>query len=74
MSTDEAEIMEFLKQCPDALFMRKEISRKAKRREDYEENPNWVSAPLQSLVQQGLVVQEESGHYKLKTADKDYIW
>jgi len=65
MTTVEIEIITFLKQCPEAFFARKEISRKARRREEYEEDPNWASAPLHSLVGQGYVVQNDSGHYRL---------
>jgi hypothetical protein len=65
MTADEMEIIEFLKLNPESFFARKEIARKAKRREEYEENPHWTAAPLSSLVTLGYVVQNESGHYKL---------
>jgi hypothetical protein len=67
MSTDEFEIIAFLKQYPDSFFARKEISRKARGRDDYEANPHWAAAPLASLVLQGQVVQNDNGHYKLNT-------
>ena len=65
VSTMEFEIIAFLKQNRDVFFNRKEISRKARRRDEYEENPHWASAPLNSLVTQGVVIQNESGHYRL---------
>jgi hypothetical protein len=65
MTTIEMEIIQYLKLNRDAFFARKEISRRAKSREEYEENPHWAAAPLNSLVMQGYVVQNESGHYKL---------
>jgi hypothetical protein len=65
MTTEEMEIVAFLKQYPDTFFTRKEISRKAKRKSEYEENPHWAAAPLASLVMQKAVEQNESGHYKL---------
>jgi hypothetical protein len=65
MTTVELEIIAFLKQTPDVYFARKEISRKARRREDYEEDPHWASGPLNSLVGQGYVIQNDSGHYAL---------
>jgi hypothetical protein len=73
MTTDEVLIVDFLKQAPDSLFTRKEVSRKAKSREDFEENPNWAAGPLASLVQQGIAEQTEGGHYKLKV-DKNFVW
>jgi hypothetical protein len=65
MTADEMEIIEFLKLNPECFFARKEIARKAKRRDDYEANPHWTAGPLSSLVALGWVVQNESGHYKL---------
>ena len=67
MSTEEFEIIAFLKQYPDNFFGRKEIARKARRRDEYEENPHWAAAPLNSLVTQGQVVQNESGLYKISS-------
>jgi hypothetical protein len=65
MTAAEMEIIEFLKLNREAFYARKEISRKARRRQDYEEDPHWASAPLATLVAQGFVVQNDSGHYKL---------
>jgi len=65
MTTEEFEIVAYLKQAPDAFFSRKEISRKARRRDEFEENPHWAAAPLNSLVLQGVVEQNANGHYKL---------
>jgi hypothetical protein len=65
MTAEESEILEFLKQSPDAYFARKEIARRARSREQFEADPHWAAAPLSSLVLQGLVGQNESGHYKL---------
>jgi hypothetical protein len=65
MTDVEREIIEYLKQNREAYFARKEISRRARRREEYEENPQWAAAPLASLVAQGIVEQNNSGHYKL---------
>jgi len=45
--TDEAELSIFDAE-PGYLVSRKEISRKAKRRDEYEENPHWAAAPLHS--------------------------
>ncbi len=71
MTTVELEIIQYLKQNRDAYFARKEISRRARRKEDYEEDPHWAAAPLSSLVMQGFVVQNQSGHYKLSENFED---
>ena len=65
MTSVEMEIIEFLKLNPETYFARKEISRKARRRQDYEEDPHWATAPLNALVGQGHIVQNPSGHYML---------
>lgn len=58
--------MTFLRGSPDAYLARREIARKALKRTLFEENPHWADAPLASLVDQDLVQQNESGHYKIK--------
>jgi len=65
MSTAEFEIIAFLKQSPQLFFARKEIARKARRRDEFEEDPHWAAAPLESLVQQGFVIRNDAGLYKL---------
>jgi len=65
MSYEEFAIMNFLKGSPDDYVARREIARKALKRTVFEENPHWADAPLASLVDQGLVEQNESGHYKM---------
>jgi hypothetical protein len=65
MSYEETAIIAFLRGCPDAFVARREIARKALKRTLFEENPHWADASLSSLVDQGLVEQNDSGHYKL---------
>ena len=66
MTHEEMEIMNFLRSAPDEFVGRREIARKAVKRIIFEENPHWADAPLASLTDQGLVEQDESGHYKVK--------
>lgn len=65
MTTVEMEIVQYLKSSRDAFFARKEISRRARSRAEFEENPHWADAALASLLAQKVVVQNDSGHYKL---------
>ena len=58
--------MNFLKGNPDTYVARREIARKALKRTIFEENPHWADAPLGSLVDQRVVEQNESGHYRIK--------
>jgi hypothetical protein len=66
MTYEETAIMTFLRGSPDAYLARREIARKALKRTLFEENPHWADAPLASLVDQDMVEQDESGHYKIK--------
>lgn len=66
MSYEESAIMNFLQGSASDYVARREIARKALKRAIFEENPHWADAPLASLVDQGLVEQNESGHYKIK--------
>ena len=69
MTYEEFAIMNFLKGGPDSYVSRREIARKALKRTVFEENPHWADAPLASLVDQRLVEQNESGHYKIRKGE-----
>lgn len=69
MTYEETAIMTFLGGSPNVYLARREIARKALKRAVFEENPHWADAPLVSLVEQGLVEQNESGHYRIKRGE-----
>jgi hypothetical protein len=66
MNEDETIVLRFLEAAPETFFARREIARKAVKRTVFEENPNWVDAPLTGLVSQRLIEQNDSGHYRFK--------
>jgi hypothetical protein len=66
MTYEELAIMNFLRGCGDAFVARREIARKALKRQIFEENPHWADAPLGGLIDQGLLEQNDSGHYRVK--------
>jgi hypothetical protein len=66
MTYEELAIVNFLKGSPNEYVARREIARKALKRTVFEEDPHWADAPLSSLVDQDMVEQDESGHYKIK--------
>jgi hypothetical protein len=70
MTDEEQHILDFLKGSPDSYYARKEIARKAIRRSEFEENPRWAEAPLNSLLDRELIEMNDSGYYRLKTSDK----
>ena len=69
MTADEITILNFLKESPENYFARKEIARRAVRRQVYEQNQHWADAPLAALVGRGTVEQNESGFYRFKRSD-----
>ena len=66
MTYEEMAIMNFLKGSPDCFVARREIARKALKRTTYEEDPHWADAPLSSLVDQKVLEQDDSGHYRIR--------
>ena len=66
MNYEETAVMNFLTGSPDTFLARREIARKALKRTVFEENPHWADAALSSLLDQGLVEQDASGHYRVK--------
>jgi hypothetical protein len=66
MTYEESAIIHFLEGSRDCFVARREVARKALKRTVFEENPHWADAPLASLTDQGLVEQDESGHYRIK--------
>jgi hypothetical protein len=72
MSEEELCIMNFLQTSPHAYCARKEIARRAVRRQVYEENPHWPNAALAGLLGQGKIEQNESGLYRIKSSDRSH--
>jgi len=66
MTYEELAIMNFLQGSPGDYLARREIARKALKREVFEENPHWADGPLASLVDRRLLEQNDSGHYRIK--------
>jgi hypothetical protein len=70
MTYEETAIVNYLRGSPDDYVARREIARKAVKRAVFEENPHWADAPLSSLVDQRLVEQDGSGHYRMKQHER----
>jgi hypothetical protein len=68
MTYEESAIVNFLKGSPEAFIGRREIARKAMKRTVFEEDPHWVDAPLASLLGQGLIEQDDSASYRIRTS------
>lgn len=66
MTEAEYNIVNFLRASPESYYARKEIARRAVRRQEYEENPHWADAALAGLLLQGVIEQNQSGLYRLQ--------
>ena len=69
MTYEEMAIMNLLRGSPEDYMARREIARKALKRTIFEENPHWADAPLGALVDQKLIEQNESGHYRVRKSE-----
>ena len=68
MTEQEFAVVTFLECNREVYFARKEIARRAVKRQVFEQNPHWADAALASLTIQGLIEQDESGRYRCKEA------
>ena len=66
MTEAEHVILDYLQSSPESYFGRREIARKAVRREVYEENPHWADAAFAALLDRKLIEQDSSGLIRLK--------
>lgn len=69
MTYEESAIINFLEGSPDVFVSRREIARKALKRRIFEENPNWVDAPLSSLLGHQLIEQNDSAQFRMRKSD-----
>ncbi len=66
MTDEEQTILNFLASAPETYFARREIARRAVRRQVFEENQHWADAPLASLSMKGIIEQNDGGQFRLK--------
>jgi len=66
MTEAEFTILNYLHSSPETYFARKEIARRAVRRQVYEENQHWADALLAALLLKGLIEQNASELIRLK--------
>ena len=66
MTEEQTVIINFLRSSPESYFARREIARRAVKRQVFEENQHWADAPLSLLLTEGLIEQNDAGLYRLK--------
>ena len=70
MSTDEHEILEFLKTTKDFLSVR-EVSRRVGGKRRCEKEPTWAKPFLVRLANTGHIQMDEMGHFRYPPPEED---
>lgn len=68
MTQEEYAIVNFLRGSPETFYSRREIARKAVRRQEYEANNHWADVPLASLQARGDIERGDNGCFRLQKA------
>jgi hypothetical protein len=71
MTSEAQNILAFMQADPEAWYSRKEISRRAVSRKEFEENPQWATAPLASLVGNGVIETNPAGLYRIAQPERN---
>ena len=64
LSSDEIEVLEYLKAYNGEFVSMGEICRSAGGRHKYKDSPNWARGIMPRLVDEGLIQVNERGHYR----------
>jgi hypothetical protein len=70
LSSDELEILEYLKSWNGATISMLEICRRAGGRKKFKESPNWAKGMMTRLVDAKLIQVNERGHYRYITGNE----
>jgi|SRR5579872_3109522 len=72
LSSEELEILEYLKSWNDQYVALAEICRRAGGRQRFKETPNWAKPLMSRLVESKMAEVNERGHYRfIQLDDKD---
>ncbi len=71
MGTDEIQIFEFLKSCPNTLITAKEIARRVGGKKRLRDDPDWIRPVLRRMVHDELLEADDYGGYRLKIRAKN---
>ena len=70
MGTDEIQIFEYLKSCPNTFVSAIEIARRVGGKRRLREDPNWIRPVLLRMVSDQVLEADEFGQYRLKMRAK----
>lgn len=66
MDADEREIYYFLKSFKDTFVSSREVCKRAGGKKRFRNEPKWAIAPLQRMVDRGILMTDPGGHYCIK--------
>jgi hypothetical protein len=70
MTSEGLTILQFMECDTEAWYSRKEISRRAVNRQEFEMNPQWATAALANLLNEGVIETNAAGLYRITPPKK----
>ncbi len=61
MTYEETLVLQFLEESPESFFSRREIARKAVKRREFEENPQWAVSAIATLLEREEIEENIAG-------------
>ena len=71
MSTDEHQILEYLKNRPQEFFSVREVSRRVGGKRRCQKEPTWAKPCLLHLTNGGHITMNEIGHFRYKPPEDE---
>jgi hypothetical protein len=70
MGTDDIQVFDFLKSCPNTYISANEIARRVGGRKRLRENPDWIRPVLRRMISEELIETDEYGGFRLKMRER----
>jgi len=61
MTYEETLVLQFLEESPESFYSRREIARKAVKRREFEENPQWAVSAISALLEREEIEENIAG-------------
>jgi hypothetical protein len=71
VTSEERDIVHFLRSAPRAYFTVREIAKRAGGKKTFAETPDWPKPHLPGLVQRGVLEMDEGGRFRIKNQVED---
>lgn len=61
MTYEETLVLQFLEESPESFYSRREIARKAVKRREFDENPQWAVSAISTLLEREAIEENLAG-------------